>query len=79
MPFRLGSVHILCISLFLHLILLLYGNHIDSHPERFGGLKYTDVDWLVVSDGAKLIFSHEKSVLRAKGWLTKLSGFNIGE
>lgn len=65
-------------SFAIQLGLLLYANHIDSHPERYGGLTYTDVDWRVVTDGAELIFSggHTK---KAEGWLIDDTGLPVGE
>lgn len=42
---------ILAVSGAIQLGLLAYSAHVDAHPEQFGGLKYTDVDWRVVYDG----------------------------
>lgn len=71
---------ILLVSLLIHVALIFYAHHVDTHPERFGGLKYTDVDWRVVIDGAKLIFSGGKDEkTRAKGWIVNVLGFNVGE
>lgn len=69
------------LSFVIQLGLILYGNHVDSHPERYGGLKYTDVDWRVVSDGAKLIFGAlgNEKVKRAEGWLIDDTGLPVGE
>jgi phosphatidylinositol glycan class M len=53
----LTSTHLIALSLVVQVGLLVYANHVDSNPEKYGGLRYTDVDWRVVSDGAKLIFS----------------------
>lgn len=48
--------HILAFSSVIHLGLLIYAQHVDTHPEAYGGLKYTDVDWRVVVDGARHIW-----------------------
>lgn len=69
---------IILLSLSIHLALILYADHVDSHPERYGGLRYTDVDWRVVTDGARLIFNPSEEE-QAKGWLAKKTGFPIGE
>lgn len=75
---RAKNSQIILLSLALHLALILYADHVDSHPERYGGLRYTDVDWRVVTDGARLIFiPTEKD--QAKGWLVKKIGLPIGE
>lgn len=75
---RAKNSQIILLSLALHLALILYADHVDSHPERYGGLRYTDVDWRVVTDGARLIFiPTEKD--QAKGWLVKKIGLSIGE
>jgi uncharacterized membrane protein YgcG len=52
----LSSTHLVVLSFAVQVGLLIYANHVDSNPEKYGGLRYTDVDWRVVSDGAKLIF-----------------------
>ncbi|WVQ98817.1 hypothetical protein IAU59_005948 [Kwoniella sp. CBS 9459] len=71
---------LLALSFVVQLGLLLYANHIDSHPERFGGLKYTDVDWRVVSDGARLIFRPDEDDGNiARGWLVRYLGLSIGD
>lgn len=74
---------LIALSFVLQLALILYGNHVDSHPERYGGLKYTDVDWRVVTDGAKLIFApltdEGEGVKRAEGWLAHDTGLPVGE
>jgi phosphatidylinositol glycan class M len=66
------------VSAVLHLVLLSYANHVDTHPHKFGGLKYTDVDWRVVIDGAAHIFAPRDGT-RAKGWLSRSLGWGIGE
>ncbi|WVW82975.1 hypothetical protein I302_104991 [Kwoniella bestiolae CBS 10118] len=74
--------HIICITLsaIIQLGLLLYAQHVDSHPERYGGLKYTDVDWRVISDGTRLIFDPDEDVEKiAKGWLVRTLGLKIGD
>lgn len=72
--------NLLAISFVIQLGLVLYANHVDSHPERYGGLKYTDVDWRVVTDGAKLIFgTSEIEGKRAEGWLIHDTGLPVGE
>ncbi|EIW69383.1 hypothetical protein TREMEDRAFT_30675 [Tremella mesenterica DSM 1558] len=73
----LTTPRIIALSAFIHVTLLLYANHVDTHPERYGGLKYTDVDWRVVSDGAKLIFSPTLEN-RAQGWLVNKLDLNFG-
>ncbi|WVF72086.1 hypothetical protein IAT40_006898 [Kwoniella sp. CBS 6097] len=71
---------LLALSFLIQAGLLLYANHIDSHPERYGGLKYTDVDWRVVSDGAKLIFNPSEGEGNiARGWLVRRLGLRIGD
>ena len=77
--FRITTPHLLTLSLLLHGALILYADHIDGHPERYGGLKYTDVDWRVVSDGAALIFQGRKGGPRAQGWFFELMGWDVGE
>ena len=79
MPHFPTTTFVLTLSFALHLALLLYANHVDSYPERFGGLKYTDVDWRVVSDGAKLICQGGHGVRTAQGWLARLMDWHIGE
>jgi phosphatidylinositol glycan class M len=69
---------LLLLSLAIHLALLLYAEHVDAHPERYGGLKYTDVDWRVVLDGARLIFTPSEGNL-AQGWLVRGLGLRVGE
>ncbi|WVR05288.1 hypothetical protein IAU60_002301 [Kwoniella sp. DSM 27419] len=77
---HLSTVQLLCLSLLLQLGLLVYANHVDSHPERYGGLRYTDVDWRVVSDGARLIFRPDAKYGNiAQGWLPALLGLTIGD
>ena len=66
------------VSFILHLGLILYAHHVDTHPQRFGGLKYTDIDWRVVSDGAGYIFGVIPGK-RASGWLTSVLRLPIGE
>ncbi|KAL0254025.1 hypothetical protein I308_101404 [Cryptococcus tetragattii IND107] len=75
---RAKTSQIILVSLALHLALILYADHVDSHPERYGGLRYTDVDWRVVTDGARLIFNPSEEE-QAKGWLVKKTGFPIGD
>jgi phosphatidylinositol glycan class M len=75
---RSSTLSLLGLSFFIQLILLLYAEHVDSHPEAYGGLKYTDVDWRVISDGARHIFSAAPGE-RASGWLVQATGWNIGE
>lgn len=75
---RIKTPHLLLLSAALHLVLLLYADHIDSHPERYGGLKYTDVDWRVISDGVRLMFRPRAGKL-AQGWLVQTLGLRIGE
>ncbi|WVQ78375.1 hypothetical protein IAT38_000461 [Cryptococcus sp. DSM 104549] len=73
-----SSTPILLLSLLIHLALILYAEHVDAHPERYGGLRYTDVDWRVVSDGARLII-HPGEEEVAKGWLGEALGWRIGD
>lgn len=75
---RAKTSQIILVSLALHLALILYADHVDSHRERYGGLRYTDVDWRVITDGARLIFNPSEEE-QAKGWLVKKTGFPIGE
>ena len=79
MASRPTTLQLLLLSSVLHIALILYANQVDSHPEQFGGLKYTDVDWFVVSDGAALVFGGGAESTRAKGWLVRLTGWKIGE
>ena len=71
------SWHILGISAVIQIGLLIYADHVDAHPERYGGLRYTDVDWRVVIDGASHIF--RKDGKRAEGWLVQLLDLPVGE
>ncbi|OWZ79846.1 phosphatidylinositol glycan, class M [Cryptococcus neoformans Bt85] len=75
---RAKTSQIILLSLALHLALILYADHVDSHPERYGGLRYTDVDWRVVTDAARLIFTPTENE-QAKGWLVKKVGLPIGD
>lgn len=68
----------LLVSLVIHVGLIGYAHHVDTHPYRFGGLKYTDVDWRVVTDGAGYIFGTIPG-RTASGWLTRLLRLPIGE
>jgi phosphatidylinositol glycan class M len=78
MPRIVSTPSILFLSLGLHLVLLLYAEHVDTHPEDYGGLKYTDVDWRVVMDGARLMFEPGESN-RARGWFVEYFNLNVGE
>ena len=75
---RPTTTQVLCVSFALQLGLILYAQHVDSHPERYGGLKYTDVDWRVVLDGARLIFRPADEQL-AEGWMVRVLGWRVGE
>lgn len=78
---RVKSWHLILLSSVIHLGLLFYADHVDSHPERYGGLKYTDVDWRVVMDGARLIFApHAGEVAEGlvANWAAS-KGWRIGE
>jgi phosphatidylinositol glycan class M len=75
---RPTTATLLGVSLVIHLALIVYADRIDSHPEKYGGLRYTDVDWRVVSDGAKLIFNPTETN-QAAGWLSKRLHLPIGE
>lgn len=75
---RAKTSQIILLSLALHLALILYADHVDSHPERYGGLRYTDIDWRGVTDAARLIFTPTENE-QAKGWLVKKVGLPIGE
>lgn len=66
------------ISLAAHIGLILYAHHVDIHAHKFGGLRYTDVDWRVVIDGAAYIFGR-KPGSSAQGWLPRLLGWKVGE
>jgi phosphatidylinositol glycan class M len=73
---------VIAFSAALHLALLLYAQHVDTHPERYGGLKYTDVDWRVVIDGARHIWSRSGEGDVADGWLGRWlndRGVQLGE
>ncbi|KAK4686423.1 GPI mannosyltransferase 1 subunit M, partial [Tremellales sp. Uapishka_1] len=69
---------ILILSHAIHVALIGYAEHVDSHPDRYGGLKYTDVDWRVITDGTDLIF-HPRKSNQAQGWLTRLFDLPIGD
>lgn len=69
--------NLLGLSFVVQLVLVLYANHVDNHPEKYGGLKYTDVDWRVVTDGAKLIFAGMGSGAAGKGEATKAGGAGL--
>jgi phosphatidylinositol glycan class M len=75
---KLETSHVLFISFVIQLGLLIYAEHVDSHPERYGGLRYTDVDWRVISDGAGHILRPRPGE-EAKGWVMKSLGLHIGE
>jgi hypothetical protein len=77
-PRWVTTPNLIALSFIVQLALLIYADHIDSNPEKYGGLTYTDVDWRVVSDGAKLIFGGSRSK-RAEGWLIEDTGLPIGE
>ena len=69
--------NLLGLSFAVQLVLVLYANHVDNHSERYGGLKYTDVDWRVVTDGAKLIFAGMGSGAADNGEATKAGGSGL--
>ncbi|BEI82571.1 hypothetical protein CcaverHIS002_0304390 [Cutaneotrichosporon cavernicola] len=48
---------IIALSAAIQVALVAYAAYVDAHPDRFGGLKYTDVDWRVVLDGLHATFS----------------------
>lgn len=48
---RPSTPTLLILSGTIQLALLAYAAYVDAHPEKFGGLRYTDVDWRVVADG----------------------------
>lgn len=48
---RRNTALVLLLSCTAQLALLAYSQYVDAHPERFGGLRYTDIDWRVVYDG----------------------------
>ncbi|WWC89927.1 uncharacterized protein L201_004856 [Kwoniella dendrophila CBS 6074] len=77
---KVKTWHVLALSAGTQIGLLIYAQHVDSHPERYGGLKYTDVDWRVISDGTRLIFNpNEGEGNIARGWLTQYSRLKIGD
>ncbi|WWC60999.1 uncharacterized protein I303_103576 [Kwoniella dejecticola CBS 10117] len=77
---RVKTAHLLTLSAIIQVALLIYAQHVDTHPERYGGLRYTDVDWRVVLDGTRLIFcSNEGEGNLPRGWSTSLLGFKIGD
>ena len=82
--------HLLALSGLIHLGLLLYAQHVDTHPERYGGLKYTDVDWRVVVDGARHVWrpegetgslaaGHAAGAAGVLGRWAAERGWNVGE
>ncbi|KAL1406822.1 GPI mannosyltransferase 1 [Vanrija albida] len=68
---------LLLVSGGIQLALLAYAAYVDAHPERFGGLAYTDVDWRVVADGLAITASPSPSQLAA-GPLAPYAPFPIG-
>ncbi|CAK9779766.1 hypothetical protein CC85DRAFT_286267 [Cutaneotrichosporon oleaginosum] len=50
------TLPILAASAVIQVALVAYAAYVDAHPERFGGLRYTDVDWRVVLDGLRATF-----------------------
>lgn len=48
---RRNTALVLAASGAVQLALLAWSQYVDAHPARFGGLRYTDVDWRVVYDG----------------------------
>jgi len=75
---KIKTSYILFLSFTIQLFLILYAEHVDTHPERYGGLRYTDIDWRVITDGAKHIF-HPLPGEQAQGWLVQTLHLNIGE
>ncbi|TXT07267.1 hypothetical protein VHUM_03437 [Vanrija humicola] len=59
---------LLLLSLAIQLALLAYAAYVDAHPERFGGLAYTDVDWRVVADGLGITANPSPSQLAQGAW-----------
>ncbi|WWC69321.1 uncharacterized protein I206_103259 [Kwoniella pini CBS 10737] len=77
---RSHTGQLLLLSAAVQVGLLLYAQHVDTHPERYGGLKYTDVDWRVIHDGTKLIFHPNQECGNvARGWSVELLGLRIGD
>jgi phosphatidylinositol glycan class M len=48
---------ILAASAAIQAALVAYAAYVDAHPEAFGGLRYTDIDWRVVLDGLHATFA----------------------
>jgi phosphatidylinositol glycan class M len=77
------STPLLVLSLSIHLALLLYAEHVDANPQSYGGLKYTDVDWRVVVDGARQVVyggreGRSEAAGWAAGWMRRRWGWKIG-
>lgn len=69
------TLPILLLSLVIQIALVSYAAYVDAHPDRFGGLRYTDVDWRVVLDGLRVTFNPKPDQL-AEGPLS--SPFRLG-
>ncbi|KAL7424119.1 GPI mannosyltransferase 1 [Cryptotrichosporon argae] len=69
--------HAIPLSFAIQLGLLVYASHVDAHPERYGGLRYTDVDWSVVADGLGYMASTDLRD-RAQGWLVSAFDLRVG-
>lgn len=66
------------LSFLIQLALIAWGEYQDRHM----AVKYTDVDYRVFSDAVHFLWSasgHADDPSRAKGWLTRALGWNIGD
>ncbi|WVQ71794.1 hypothetical protein IAR50_001336 [Cryptococcus sp. DSM 104548] len=73
-----STTALLAVSLAAHLALVLHAEHVDAHPQQYGGLRYTDVDWRVVTDGARIMLSPAEGE-QATGWLSRKLNWGIGD
>ncbi|ODN98437.1 phosphatidylinositol glycan, class M [Cryptococcus wingfieldii CBS 7118] len=69
---------LLALALAAHLALILYAEHVDAHPLQHAGLRYTDLDWRVLTDGARIILS-PATAQHAAGPLARRLGWGIGD
>lgn len=70
----------LALSLVIQVALVAYAAYVDAHPERFGGLRYTDIDWRVVLDGLRVTFNPQPAQLAEGPLAPALAdlGVNVG-
>lgn len=76
-PSRGYTLPILLLSLLIQIALVGYAAYVDAHPNRFGGLRYTDIDWRVVLDGLRVTFSPSSNQLATGPLASSLSSAGI--